>query len=150
MKTIFLFPSRFKIPAQIIFGLVFLPICYCEIVDQDWRLSFLKGNPFWISDPNTIGNFTDEIACTLMIASLWVMAFSKLPVEDEQTSSLRLNSLYWAVFAYHILLIGETWLLYDFAFLGVSFYNILFILLLYNIRFEYLVYKQKASLSHEE
>jgi len=150
MNPIYLFPAKFKLPAQVLFGIVLFPIVYCEVMHIDWQLPFLNGSPFWQKHPRTVGNFTDEIVSTLLIISLWVMGFSKLPVEDEQTASLRLNALYWGVLVYHVLLLIEIWLMYDFVFLGVSFYNILFSLVLYNIRFEYLVNQQKASLKNEE
>ena len=48
---------------------------------------------------NTIENFANEVALTMVIVGLLFIAFSKLRQEDELTSRVRMYALYWAILA---------------------------------------------------
>lgn len=153
MKTIWLLPYRYRSIGAIISIPLILVIVFCHIFHLSWELPFLQGsfmNWFNKSGEQNPGNFTDEIAFTLIIVGQWMIGFSKLKVEDEQTNSLRLNALYWAVLAYHVLLLIEYWLFYNISFLVILPYNSLICLVLYILRFYTLVQQQEKALSDEE
>lgn len=90
-------------------------------------------------------NLTDEIALTGIIISLMMIAFAKEKDEDEFIHFTRLESWQWTVVVNFALLIAATWLFYDFAFLDVMVYNMLTIPVLFIIRFQYMVFKNKRS-----
>jgi hypothetical protein len=48
-------------------------------------------------------DFTNEVALTLVVAGLLLVAFSRTKKEDELTAKIRLNSLYWAILVNYIL-----------------------------------------------
>ncbi len=145
MKSIWLLPHRFQKIGAIITIPLILVIAYCNIMHIDWQLPI-----FTTTMGDSTANFTDEIVFTIVIIGSWMVGFSKLEIEDEQTQNLRLNALYWGFIAYHILLLAEYWLFYDLHFLVVISYNAFICMLLYILRFQFLVFKQGKNLPNEE
>lgn len=90
-------------------------------------------------------NLTDELALTGIIVALLMIAFAKEKQEDEFIHFIRLESWQWAVLLNFVLLILATWLLYDFDFLNVMVYNMLTVLVIFIIRFQFLVWRNKKS-----
>ncbi len=91
-------------------------------------------------------NFTDELAAIGTIISLLMIAFSKEKVEDEAIQFFRLASLQWAVILNYVILIICIALLYGGNFFSVMAYNMFTILLLFIIRFRFVLYQHtKAS-----
>ena len=91
---------------------------------------FLNGN----------NNLTDEVAESGIIISLFMIAFSRLRVEDEYTGAIRLRSLQIGVYGNYAVFVIGIFALYDANFLAVLFYNILTTLLLFIIVFNYNVH----------
>ena len=89
-------------------------------------------------------NFTDEIALTGLIVSLFFIAFAREKNEDEFITHNRLESWQWAVLINYILLLLATWLVHGFHFIDVMMYNMLTILIIFIIRFHYVLYKTRA------
>jgi hypothetical protein len=151
MEPRFLFPHRFKligwiiaIPA-IILGLLVLindfrfdfltvkvPVKY--FFDAEFLSSDETGNEF------SLFNFTDEIAVIGSIIGLLLIAFSKVKVEDEYVSQIRLESLQWSIYLNFALLIIATLLVYGLAYYIVAIYNMITPLLFFVVRFHYILF----------
>lgn len=100
-------------------------------------------------------SFTSQPILPTLVASVFVIAclflgFSKEKVEDEYIKSLRLSSLQWAVLVNSIILLLAILFVYGIPFLYVMQYNMFTVLLLFVIRFNFLLYKSAKNLTHEE
>ena len=91
-------------------------------------------------------NLTDEFALTGIIIGLLLIAFSREKTEDEYIGKIRLESLQWAVLINYILLIIATWLVHGFAFVDVMMYNMLTILVIFIVRFHYVLKRNNSTL----
>lgn len=90
-------------------------------------------------------NLTDELALTGIIIGLLLLAFSREKVEDEYIGKIRLESLQWAVLINYILLIIATWLIHGLGYIDVMTYNMLTVLVIFLIRFHYVLRKTQQS-----
>ena len=79
-----------------------------------------------------------------------LVAFSKLKVEDEYTSELRLSSLLWAVYANYALLLIAFLFIYNTSFLTVMVYNMFTILIIFIIRFHFILFRTSKQESNEK
>ncbi|RPD38022.1 hypothetical protein [Chitinophaga barathri] len=80
-----------------------------------------------------------------LFAGLLLVSFSKEKTEDEYISRLRLESLQLAVIINYILLIIAALALYGLDFLSVMTYNMFTVLLIFIIRFNFLLYRNKTA-----
>ncbi|MDF2431352.1 MAG: hypothetical protein JWP44_983 [Mucilaginibacter sp.] len=88
------------------------------------------------------------IATTLLVAiGLFLIAFSKEKIEDEQISQLRLDSLQWAVYFNYFLLITSLILTNDIE--HVLFLNLWVPLIFFIVRFRWVIFRLNRSLSRE-
>jgi len=87
-------------------------------------------------------NLTSTIVGVLFIIGSLMVGFSKEKIEDEYIASIRMNALVWAVFVNYSLLIVAFIFIYDLSFLNVMAYNMFTVLLLFIIRFHYLLFKK--------
>jgi hypothetical protein len=90
-------------------------------------------------------NFTDEVALTGIIISLLFIAFAKEKREDEFITRTRLESWQWSVLINFVLLIAATWLVFDEAYIDVMMYNMLTVLILFIIRFNWIMLINKSA-----
>lgn len=90
-------------------------------------------------DDGTELNFTDEIATIGSIVGLIFIAFSKVKFEDEYVSKIRLESLQWAIYLNFGLLIIATIFIHGLAYYNVTVYNIFTPLIIFIVRFYYLI-----------
>ncbi|MES2374594.1 MAG: hypothetical protein V4557_18605 [Bacteroidota bacterium] len=91
-------------------------------------------------------NLTDEIAAVGNIITLMLIAFSKEKTEDEAIQFFRLASLQWAVIVSYLVLIVCIFSIYGTGFLTVMMYNMFTILIIFNIRFRFILFMHnKAS-----
>lgn len=134
MSHALLIPNRYKRLGFIIL----IPFLVLGAMYMFWDFSFS-----WL-DIGTSINLTDEIALTGTIAGLLLIAFSKEKTEDEYISTLRLESLQWAVLIHYILLVITTWAVHELAYIQVMVYNMLTIPIIFIIRFHYVLAKNKA------
>ncbi|MFN3488148.1 MAG: hypothetical protein ACK4YV_03405, partial [Emticicia sp.] len=93
----------------------------------------------------SVFNFTDEIAVIGSIVGLLLIAFSKVKVEDEYVSQIRLESLQWAIYLNFALLIIATLLVYGLAYYMVAIYNMVTPLLFFVIRFHYILFFKNSE-----
>lgn len=141
-----LLPNRFKWIGIILFipSLVLGILC----VYYDFRFSSLNlPNPeensgvFDFSDYN----LTNEIALTGVILGLLMIAFAREKQEDEFISKVRLESLQWAVLANYLLLLAANWIINGMHFIEVMMYNMLTTLVIFIIRFNYILFRNKRA-----
>jgi hypothetical protein len=99
----------------------------------------LLGEKQFFSFINT--NITNTIVGILFITGALMVGFSKEKNEDEFITNLRQSSLYWAVIVNYILLLFAFVFLYGIAFLNVMLYNMFTILIIFIVRFNYVLYR---------
>jgi len=95
-------------------------------------------------------NLTNTIVGLFCIIGALMVGFSREKREDEYIRDTRLSALLWAVAVNYILLFFAFLLIYDTAFLSVMVYNMFTILLLFIIRFHYVLYRNSKSVSDEK
>lgn len=88
------------------------------------------------------------LSCLFIIGSLLVM-FSEDKVEDEFIKSVRMNALMWAVLLHFLLLILAFIGVYGLAFASVVIYNTYTVLLIFMLRYYYLVYQNRRLLDEK-
>lgn len=148
MKT-FLFPAAAKHWAW----LVLLPALALGLANmyRDYDLAFLSFKSTQLARLYDDGifsgnmNFTDEVAAIGMIVGLMLMGFSAEKVEDEFTSTLRLKALSWAVWCHFIVLSLAIMLVHSAAFYHALVYNMFTVLILFRLRFSYLIWKNNRE-----
>jgi len=88
---------------------------------------------------------TLTIIIAISLISLMFIAFSRQKEEDEFVSSLRLNSWLWAAWINSALLLLADLFIYNEPFMSVVEINLFALLIIYIIRFHYLLYKYSKS-----
>ena len=78
------------------------------------------------------------------------VGFSKEKREDEFIAKLRLSSLLWAVWVNYVLLLFAFLFVYGTSFLTVMIYNMFTVLIIFIVRFNYILYKNAKSVSDEK
>lgn len=154
MKTKWLFPNRFRLIGWVIF----IPSMALGLAAlyADFKISWSAVS--WLSESITMtsGNsimhlldnqdLTDEIAAIGIIVGLLLIAFSREKVEDEMIGHLRLEALQWSVYANYIILAIAILTVYNDAFFNVMIYNMFTVLLVFIIRFRWLIYRNNHTL----
>jgi hypothetical protein len=154
MKSRFLFPHQFKIygwvitiPSIILGVLVIFKDLNLNIFDITFPYQFKFSNSInhyktsgTFTNQTSTFNFTDEIATFGTIVGLILIAFSKLKVEDEYVSKIRLESLQWAIYVNYGLLVTATILVHELAFFNVMIFNMFTPLLFFVIRFHFILF----------
>ena len=147
----FLLPNQLKkigwillLPAFVA-GLIFIVFEYKLPMDPkinlfgffgDAILSSKLEKQFRVSSVDLIPNL---IGICFLIGGILVM-FSKEKKEDECIIQLRLNSLQWSIFINYSLLLFCFLLVHGLAFLNVMVYNMFTIIVIYILRFQYLLF----------
>ena len=144
MKQLPLFPHSWQRIGYIVLP-VFLAIGIAYLF-FDYNIPWLQykhdvKNIFDFSD----NNFTDELASLGMILSLLLIAFSKEKTEDEMIQFIRLESLHWAVYANYLVLALSIIFVYGGAFFHVMIWNMFTVLIIFIVRFKYLMFKYNKS-----
>lgn len=86
-------------------------------------------------------NVTNTVIGSLFIIGAMLVGFSKEKQEDEFIAELRLSSLLWAVFVSYLLLLLAFIFVYGIPFLNVMVYNMFTVLIIFIVRFNYLMFK---------
>lgn len=156
MKTRFLFPHKCKligwmmlVPAAVL-GIVmmitnyepkFLEINVFSITTQ----TFGDSNSHWFKN-----NIALEIVAVVFTVGALLAGFSKQKNEDEYIASIRHDSLLWATYVNYVLLILSLIFVYDLGFLNVMVYNMFTVLIIFLLRFNYLLYASNKTLANEK
>ncbi len=148
MKTRFLFPRKFVwigwiavIVSILLFFLNELPFFNLKTFAMINNEVFRDTEYFKVIQDN----LQFEIASVLLIVGLIFIAFTKVKNEDEFTSKLRLESLLWATYINYGLLILAIMFVYGLGFLNVMAYNFFTILIVFIIRFRFVLWKSFKS-----
>jgi hypothetical protein len=160
-----LLPNRFKtigwfilVPA-LIAGIILTTIGY----EADWldakvltlfydEISIIqddiivKYGPFGLVE----ANITNTVVGILFLLGALMVAFSKEKREDEFISNLRLSSLLWSVWVNYILLLFAFLLVYGMAFFHIMVYNMFTILIIFIIRFNYILYRSTKAMADDK
>ena len=145
MKSKFLLPAHFKkfgwmilIPGMILGIFHFI---------YDWGPEILQVRVFAIYFDGFADNILDEFLGTFISVGGLMVAFSKEFDEDELISRMRLESLVWAIYCNYGILIVSFFLFYGSTFLWVMIFNLFTPLVLFIVRFNWLVSKFRKSLN---
>lgn len=95
-------------------------------------------------------NITSTIIGVLFIIGAMLVGFSKEKVEDEFIANLRLSSLMWSVWVNYSLLLLAFIFVYGLSFITVMIYNMFTVLIIFIIRFNYLLYRNRKALTDEK
>jgi hypothetical protein len=143
MKNIPLFPYSFrKIGITILVPALILGIAYSF---YDFNFNFLSFPYTSLQQKIDLNdhNFTNELAAISLIISLLFIAFSKEKIEDEAITHFRLEALQWAVYANYLILIVSILLVYGGSFFSALIYNMFTTLIIFIIRFRYILFQSK-------
>lgn len=158
MNTKWLFPNKYKtvgwlilIPATIL-GIILIATDFdglsinakvYAIFNNDL---FSKSMKFgWIDT-----NITNTVVGVLFIIGAVLVGFSREKKEDEFIASIRYSSLQWAVMVNYIILIFFFLFVWGTSFMYVMIYNMFTVLIIFLIRFNYILYRNSKSVSDEE
>jgi len=78
------------------------------------------------------------------------VSFSKEKNEDEFIAEIRLSSLLWAVCVSYTLLLVAFLFVYGSPFFEVMIYNMFTVLIIFIVRFNYILYKNTRTVSDEK
>ncbi|MGV4438987.1 hypothetical protein ACQ1PL_05730 [Ornithobacterium rhinotracheale] len=149
MKTKFLIPRNFK----------WLGLALVLIGIALWTYSTFKPN-FGIEtkvfaflgyfEEDKIFDFSSRDILYTLVNVLWIVgglmiAFAREKVEDEFIEKLRLESFQWAFLVNYLILLALFIFVYGFAFINVLIFSIYTVLILFILRFHYLLFKQKKG-----
>ncbi len=95
-------------------------------------------------------NITPTVVGALFIVAAMMVGFSKEKREDEFIAKVRMSSLLWAVWVNYILLFLSFAFVYGASFLTVMMYNMYTVLIIFIVRFNYILYKNSNSVSDEK
>lgn len=155
MKTKLLLPNKFKKPGWII--LIPSALLGLFVIFSGYTFDFLNGTAFTIyHDPLmnsgdsvlfgfTKQNFTNTIVGVLFMIGALFVAFSREKTEDEFIAKIRLESLLWATYINYGVLLFCFLFFYEIEFLYVMIFNMFTILVIFIIRYYYMLHRAKKS-----
>lgn len=161
MKTKLLLPNQFKKVGWIILIPSTLLGLYVIISDNTFdflnvRVFTIYNKSFLFDSSETVRfgfighNLTNTVAGILFIVGAMFVAFSREKSEDEFIAKIRLESLLWATYINYAILLFCFLFFYEYEFLYVMIFNMFTILIIFIIRFYYMLHRAKKSLSHEK
>ncbi|UZD23833.1 hypothetical protein PBT90_10575 [Algoriphagus halophytocola] len=92
-------------------------------------------------------NLTNEVAIISLFLSLFFIAFSKEKLEDEYIQKIRLDSILFACYGYFLLNVIGALLFYGVDYLSFMMFNMFSIPVLFVLRFRWVMFRQRNSLS---
>lgn len=160
METRFLLSNRCKLIGWIL--LIPSSIIGLLVIFQEFKFEFLEVRVLTLSaggfapwELSKFFNFekqnlTGTIAGVLFLVGALMVALAREKNEDEFISRKRLESLLWATIINYLILLFCFIFFYEFGFYYVMIFNMFTILILFIIRFNYVLYRSSKSLSHEK
>lgn len=153
MTQLLLLPHNYKRIGWIILVpvLIIHILTITELIDVDtWTAPvFAIYHDDFLSESHSWSIIKTPILQTLMgvlfIIGALMVGFSKEKIEDEYIAQLRMNALIWAVVINYILLILAFIFIYGTPFLNIMIYNMFTILIIFIIRFHYLLFKHSKK-----
>lgn len=104
--------------------------------------SFLETKTFQI----ITNNISEEIVILLLLIGLLLINFSKEKSESDLVTSFRFKALINSILINSVILIFSTLFVYGFAFVSVLMVNMFSQLILYQIIFRFLIFRNKNKL----
>jgi len=163
MKTRFLFPNKFIRIGWILVGTSFIIALFFAIFSESKLLTHVPVFCFYdsgipLQDPkiqNPImgfkyDNIRFELITILFVVGCIFIGFSRLKSEDEFTIKLRLESLLWSVYINYAIFFLSVIFIYGMIFIQIPFYSLLACLVIFIVRFYYVLYQAKKSASYEK
>jgi hypothetical protein len=92
----------------------------------------------------------DEVLSLGILAGLMIVGFARLKVEDERVAQLRLESLQWAMYGNTLVLVLCILLVHGLAFINIMIYNMFTPLLIFVLRFHWLLLAAPALEARRE
>lgn len=143
MISRFLLPHSWRKTGIILFliGLGFF------IADQWLNVQFLTWRNLrpietqTLSGPAVDENFADEIKMLLILFGLLIIAFTKERIEDEYIAQQRLDSLQWAIYVNYAIFVVCVLAVYGVNFFTVTIYNVFTPLIIFIVRFRWMMYR---------
>lgn len=163
MKTKFLFPHKFMNIGWLLIALAVVFELYTKLFGSIGFLTnvavfsiYDSGIP--LQNPSTISPIMSfkrddihfEIFLILILLGCMFIGFSKLKNEDEFTFSLRLKSLIWSFYIIFSLMVTSVIFIYGIAFLSIQFFGLFAFLILYILKFHFVLYKAKKAVVYEK
>lgn len=139
MKPKYLLPHLYKKIGWMITVPFLTYAVYSYILGEIYSL------PFDADDLESRFPLLGTIVLIGLLIGLLLVSFSMEKTEDEYIGRLRLESLQVAVIVNYILLILAALSFFGLDFLSVMIYNMFTILLIFIIRFNFLLYRNKAA-----
>lgn len=158
MSSKLLLPNKFKI----IGWCLFIPATILGVILSftGFEANWIKTTVFAFFSDEIFGksqsfsfietNITNTVVGALFILGAIFVGFSKEKREDEFIAKLRLSSLLWAVWVNYILLLLAFLFVYGTAFFTVMIYNMFTVLIIFIVRFNYILYKSTKMVSDEK
>lgn len=161
MKSFVFLPNVYKKLGWALIFFAFLLWLCGEVLDIDtdmlemWIPSIYSTDG--VADEDKQGWFAfmkHDMAYTLFSALFilggLILLFAREKVEDEFIHSVRYSAMGWALSLNYIFLLIAFLGVYGPAFINVVIYNVYSVLLIYLIRFHYLLFINKRQMTHEE
>ncbi len=165
MNQTLLLPNRFKmigwmilIPAAIA-GIILIATEY----ESNWlttKVFAIFNDDLFFGNREASGNgktftvittdVTNTLVGILFILGGLMVSFAKEKMEDEFIANLRLSSLMWSVWVNYALLLLCLIFVWGLAFFNVMVYNMFTILIIFIIRFNYILYRNSKSMADDK
>ncbi|MEP0711532.1 hypothetical protein [Algoriphagus sp.] len=147
MLTKILLPYQF----QKIGWLLFVPVALLAFLalSIEFEFAWLQLNGIRESSllDSADENFTNELAIVGLFLSLFFIAFSKEKLEDEYIQKIRLDSILFACYGYFILNVIGAVAFYGLGYFSFMLFNMFSIPVLFIVRFRWIMFRQRSSLS---
>jgi hypothetical protein len=158
METRFLLPNKFKmigwfllIPSAILGILQIFYLAGSGLKFLNLKVFTIYSGSFapWGSTTVVFGfdkvNLTGTIIGILFILGAVMVAFAKEKHEDEFIAKIRLESFLWATYINYAILLFCFLFFYGIGFMYVMIFNMFTIIILFIVRFNYVLYRSTKS-----
>jgi hypothetical protein len=145
MKTMRLLPTSWKWPGAIL-SVIGLALGFAAELGE-FSFSWLK---FTVREKSTFyataeEDFTNEVALTLTVAGLLMLAFTRERDEDERVRLIRLEAFQWSILVNFIIILIGNWALYGGNFFWLMTFNLFTPLVVFLLRFYYVLYIRESG-----
>lgn len=160
MKTRFLLPNKCKMIGWIL--IIPSSILGLFVIFDDFKLSFLDVRVFSICSGGTAPwdftnsfvfekhNITGTAIGIIFLLGALMVSFAREKKDDEFISKKRLESLLWATIINYLILLFCFMFFYAIGFMYVMIFNMFTILILFILRFHYVLYRSSKSMKYEK
>lgn len=154
MKTNLLFPNKFKLVGWIILSIS--TIAGFFFITEIFEFKFLENtkvfaifSSMFLTEDVCLGvtttNLSDEIISVLFIIGAMFVAFSREKVEDEFVAKIRMESLMIATYISYAILTFCIFFFYGLGFFYVMIFNMFTVLVIFILRFYYMLNRVKKN-----